>query len=165
MKPPRFAQRRRARRLSPGLLAVPGCLAACLMLAGVAAPASAGTVALASSRAAALVVPQPVLTARYGALGYPTQGADHAAPREFTRPDRHPSGGAGAAGTVVLTGSPGFSAVNPKTGTIYVAIQCAHTDCLPGPPEHVVDIVSTAKCNGKDHSGCRVVGTIRVGTG
>jgi hypothetical protein len=51
--------------------------------------------------------------------------------------------------------------VNPKTGTVYVAIQCVHTDCVPGPPEHVVDIVSTATCNGTDHSGCRVAGAGR----
>src|SRR5262249_30351306 len=95
--------------------------------------------------------------------------AGQAGPGGLARPaspnGRASGGRAAAAGTVVLTGSPGFSAVNPKTGTIYVAIQCVHTDCVPGPPEHVVDIVSTAKCNGKDHSGCRVVGTIRVGTG
>jgi len=65
----------------------------------------------------------------------------------------------------VLTGSPGASAVNPKTNTVYVPIQCVHTDCVPGPAAHVVDIVNTVKCNGKDHSGCRVAGTIRVGTG
>jgi DNA-binding beta-propeller fold protein YncE len=171
MKHPRFAKGHQARRLAPGLLAVLSCLAACLMLAGTAPPASAGTAAPASSRAAAPVVPHPVLAARYGALRYLTSAhrAGQAGPGELARPaspnGQASGGGAAAAGTVVLSGSPGFSAVNQKTDTIYVAIQCVHTDCLPGPVAHVVDIVNTAKCNGKDHSACRVTGTIRVGTG
>ncbi len=170
MKHPRFVQRHQTRRLALSLLAVPSCLAACLMLAGTAAPASAGTAAPASSRAVAPVAPRPVQAARYGALRYLTSASrvGHAGPgvSTFARTGgQASSGGAGTAGTVVLSGSPGFSAVNPKTDTVYVAIQCVHTDCLPGPPEHVVDIVNTAKCNGKDHSGCRVTGTIRVGTG
>ena len=168
----RFAKRHRSRRLALGLLAVPGCLAACLMLAGTAPPASAGTAAPASARAAAPVVPHPVLAARYGALRYLSSAhrAGQAGPGELARPagpgGQASGGGAAAAGTVVLTGSPGFSAVNPRTDTIYVAIQCEHTDCLPpGQPEHDVDIVNTATCNGKDHSGCRVAGTIHAGTG
>ena len=169
MKHPRIATRHQARRLALGLLAGLGCLAACLMPAGVAAPASAGIAAPASARAAAPGIPRPVLAARYGALRDLTDGADHAAGGEFSRPGGPGSlvsgGGAAAAGTVVLTGTPGASAVNPQTDTIYVAIQCVHVDCIPGQPEHVVDIINTAKCNGTDHSGCRVVGTIRVGTG
>jgi len=165
MKHSRFAKRPQARRLPLGLLAVPGCLAACLMLAGVAAPASAGTAVPASARAAGPVVPHPVLAARYGALRYLTHGVDHAARGEFSQPGGQAPGAGAATGTVVLTGSPGVSAVNPKTDTIYVAIQCAHTDCATGPPEHDVDIVNTATCNGTDHSGCRVAGTIHAGTG
>src|SRR5262249_32938098 len=171
MKHPRFAKRHQARRLVLGLLAVPGCLAVCLMLAGLAAPASAGTAAPASARAAPPVVPRPVLAARYGALRYLTSAhrAGRAGSGELTPPaspnGQAAGGGPAAAGTVVLTGSPGFSAVNPKTDTVYIAIQCAHTDCVPGPAAHVVDIVNAATCNGKDHSGCRVAGRIRVGTG
>src|SRR5262245_51549391 len=171
MKHPRFANRHQARRPVPGLLAVPGCLAACLMLAGVAAPASAGTAAPTSSQAVAPVAPRPVQAARYGALRYLTSAhqAGRAGPGGLARPaspgGQASRGGAAAAGTVVLTGSPGFSAVNPQTDTVYVAIQCAHTDCVPGPAAHVVDIVNAETCNGTDHSGCRVVGTIRVGTG
>jgi DNA-binding beta-propeller fold protein YncE len=171
MKHLRFATRHRARRLALGLLAVPSCLAACFMLAGVAAPASAGAAAPASARAAAPVAPHPVLAARYGALGHLTSAhrAGQAGPFGLAQPaspnGQAPRGGAAAAGTVVLTGTPGFSAVNPKTSTVYVAIQCVHVDCMLGQPEHVVDVVNTAKCNGKDHSGCRVAGTIRVGTG
>ena len=171
MKHPRFDKRHRSRRLALGLLAVPGCLAACLMLAGVAAPASAGTAAPASARASAPVVPHRVLAARYGALRDLTAAhrAGQAGPGELAPSGslnrQAPRGGPAAAGTVVLTGSPGFSAVNPQTDTLYVAIQCAHTDCVPGPVAHVVDIVNAATCNGTDHSGCRVAGTIRVGTG
>src|SRR5262249_20377535 len=156
MKHPRSANRHQARRAALRLLAVPSCLAACLMLAGTAAPASAGAAAPAPPRAAAPVVPRPVLAARYGALRHLTS-AHRAGPGEPGRPaspgGQASAGGAAAAGTVVLTGSPGFSAVNPKTDTVYVAIQCLHTDCVPGPVAHVVDIVDAATCNGKDHSG------------
>ncbi len=170
MKRPRVVNRHQTRRLALSLLAVPSCLAACLMLAGTAAPASAGTAAPASARAVAPVAPRPVQAARYGALRYLTSASrvGHAGPGVPTlaRTGGQASiPGAGTAGTVVLSGSPGFSAVNPETGTVYVAIQCVHTDCLPGSPEHVVNIVNTATCNGTDHSGCRVTGTIRVGTG
>jgi DNA-binding beta-propeller fold protein YncE len=167
MKRPRFFNRLQARRVAVSLLAAPTCLAACLMLAGTATPASAGTAASASSRVMASVAPRPVLAARYGALRYLTS-AHRAGPAEPARPASprgQASGSGGAAGTVVLSGNPGYSAVNPKTDTVYVAIQCVHTDCLPGTPAHVVDIVDTAKCNGTDHSGCRVTGTIRVGSG
>ena len=170
MKRPSRAILALAKHRLVAVLGVPSCAAACLVLAGAAAPSSAGTAAPASSRAVAPVAPRPVQAARYGALRYLTSASrvGHAGPGVsiFARTGgRAPSGGAGTAGTVVLSGSPGFSAVNPKTDTVYIAIQCVHTDCLPGPPEHVVDIVNTAKCNGKDHSGCRVTGTIRVGTG
>jgi len=170
MKRPRVINRHQTRRLALSMLAVPSCLAACLMLAGTAAPASAGTAAPASSRAVSPVAPRPVQAARYGALRYLTSASrvGHAGRGVSTlaRTGGQTSiPGAGTAGTVVLSGAPGFSAVNPETDTVYIAIQCVHTDCLPGPPEHVVDIVNTAKCNGKDHSGCRVTGTIRVGTG
>src|SRR5262249_6855141 len=130
---------------------------------GAAPPAAAG--------AGETVIPHPVRAAGYGALRPLTAAhrAGRAGPGGLTPPaslDRQaPGAGAAAAGTVVLTGSPGFSAVNPQTGTVYVAIQCVHTDCVPGPVAHVVDIVNAATCNGKDHSGCRVAGRIRVGTG
>jgi len=67
-----------------------------------------------------------------------------------------------AAGFVRLGGSPGFPAANPTTGTLYVPVQCATAFCS-GAPGHVVDIISTAKCNAKATTGCRVVATANVG--
>ena len=86
----RFAKRHRSRRLALGLLAVPGCLAACLMLAGTAPPASAGTAAPASARAAAPVVPHPVLAARYGAFRYLPPPTGRARPVPASRPVGQP---------------------------------------------------------------------------
>jgi DNA-binding beta-propeller fold protein YncE len=59
-----------------------------------------------------------------------------------------------AAGSVVLGGSPGTPAANPRTGTVYVPIQSGH----------VVDVINAAKCNANPGSGCRVVATARVGS-
>ncbi|MGN6168498.1 MAG: YncE family protein, partial [Solirubrobacteraceae bacterium] len=64
-------------------------------------------------------------------------------------------------GFVVLGGSPGAPAANPKTDTVYVPIQCLR-NCLPG---HVVDVINAARCSSRIVSGCRVVATAKVGSG
>jgi DNA-binding beta-propeller fold protein YncE len=67
-------------------------------------------------------------------------------------------------GSVVLGGSPGNPVANPKTGTVYVPIQCATSFCpASGKPGHVVDVINAARCSTKVISGCRVVATARVG--
>jgi DNA-binding beta-propeller fold protein YncE len=71
---------------------------------------------------------------------------------------------AGRAGTsVVLGGSPGTPAANPKTNTVYVPIQCATSGC-PAQNGHVVDVINAAKCNAKISSDCRVVARASVGS-
>jgi DNA-binding beta-propeller fold protein YncE len=130
------------RRLTAALGAV-SCVAACLVMAATAAaPASASPGAAHPAR---------LDRAGHAALVRPASAAQ-------ARP-----GGAGA--WVALDGSPGTPAVNPSTSTLYVPIQCVANHCMPSTPAHVVDIVSTAKCNVKVHSGCRVVARARVGTG
>ncbi len=65
---------------------------------------------------------------------------------------------------VVLTGSPGAPAVNQRTGTLYVPIQCTTSFCNPNKAAHVVDVISTTRCNIKARSDCRVVARARVGS-
>jgi DNA-binding beta-propeller fold protein YncE len=68
-------------------------------------------------------------------------------------------------GSVLLGGSPGNPVANPKTGTVYVPIQCATSFCpASGKPGHVVDVINAARCSTKVISDCRVVATARVGT-
>ena len=57
-------------------------------------------------------------------------------------------GQAAAGGSVVLGGSPGTPAANPKTGTVYVPIQCTSSFCRHA-PGHVVDVIDAATCNAK----------------
>ncbi len=67
-------------------------------------------------------------------------------------------------GFVVLGGSPGAPAANPKTNTLYVPIQCTTSFCPPSSsPGHVVDVINAATCNSKVVSDCRVVATANVG--
>ena len=68
-----------------------------------------------------------------------------------------------AYGSVVLDGSPGTSAVNARTGTLYVPIQCPDSFCSTDEPAHVVDVINAATCNAKVKSGCRVVARATVG--
>jgi DNA-binding beta-propeller fold protein YncE len=125
-------------------LAAPSCVAACLVLAGTAAaPASAS--------------PRPVQAARF-------DGAGHAALAGPGNVVQARPGHLG--GSVVLGGSPGAAAANPKTDTLYVPIQCRASFCpASGSPGHVVDVINTATCNVKVRSHCRVVATARVGSG
>lgn len=66
--------------------------------------------------------------------------------------------------SVVLGGSPGTPAANPRTGTVYVPIQCTTSFCAPNTPGHVVDVINAATCNAHVASGCRVVATAQVGS-
>ena len=69
-------------------------------------------------------------------------------------------------GSVVLDGSPGAAAANPKTDTLYVPVQCRTSFCpASGSPGRVVDVINTATCDAKVRSHCRVVATARVGSG
>jgi DNA-binding beta-propeller fold protein YncE len=74
------------------------------------------------------------------------------------------SGPSRRGGFVVLTGSPGAPAVNQRTGTLYVPIQCTTSFCNPNKAAHVVDVISTTRCNVKARSECRVVARARVGS-
>ncbi len=65
-------------------------------------------------------------------------------------------------GFINITGSPGIPAVNPKTDTLYVPIQCI-TGCPALPITHTMDVISTATCNATDTSDCRVIAKAKVG--
>jgi DNA-binding beta-propeller fold protein YncE len=68
------------------------------------------------------------------------------------------------AGSVVLGGSPGTPAANPRAGTVYVPIQCTSSFCSPNTPAHVVDVINAATCNARVRSGCQVVAKAAVGS-
>jgi DNA-binding beta-propeller fold protein YncE len=69
-------------------------------------------------------------------------------------------------GSVRLTGSPSIPAVNLRTHTLYVPIQCGHTNSCPGKPTgHLLDIIDTSKCNVQVVSRCRVAGQAAGGKG
>ena len=73
-----------------------------------------------------------------------------------------PGGQATFGGSVALSGSPGTPAANPRTGTVYVPIQCTTSSCST--PGHVLDVINAASCNASTGSGCRVVATAPVGS-
>ncbi len=60
-----------------------------------------------------------------------------------------------------LAGGPGVPTVNPKTGTLYVPIQCPTGACTAD--SDFVDVINTAKCNANVASDCRVVARATVG--
>jgi DNA-binding beta-propeller fold protein YncE len=69
-------------------------------------------------------------------------------------------------GSVHLSGSPSQPAVDLKTHTLYVPIQCSQTNSCPGKPTgRMIDIIDTANCNTQVVSGCRVVGQAQGGKG
>jgi DNA-binding beta-propeller fold protein YncE len=94
--------------------------------------------------------------------------AGHAGPT--TQTTGHPAAAAAlesqrtAYGSVVLDGSPGTSAVNARTGTLYVPIQCPGSFCNTDNPAHVVDLINADTCNAKVKSGCQVVARATVGS-
>jgi DNA-binding beta-propeller fold protein YncE len=155
--------RRRPGHRSIAALAVAGGLALSLVTAFGAA--ASGSVAAAPGVAAAgpgAFAARAALASRFGALlrgpARPS-GAGQAAPEPL-------AGAAAAAGRgrgfVVLSGSPGVPVANPRTHTVYVPIQCTNSSCAT--PARVVDVISTARCNVKVLSGCRVVARARAGT-
>ena len=66
-------------------------------------------------------------------------------------------------GFVDISGSPGVPAVNPKTGTLYVPIQCPTAYCTTTSLSHVMDVINAATCSATDTSGCSVVARANVG--
>jgi DNA-binding beta-propeller fold protein YncE len=139
MRQPSSGRHPLTRRRLAATLTVTGCAAACVLtVTAVAATTSA----------------RPVQT--------PRMGAGHTALQRAVT--QAPGRAAGADGLITLDGAPGYPVANPETGTVYVPIQCGHTDCVPRAPEHV-DVVNAAKCNATARTDCRVAATIRVGTG
>ena len=102
------------------------------------------------------------LAARFGALRGESArlaGTGRAAPEPLAGVATAGSGH--GRGFVVLGGSPGVPVGNPRTHTLYVPIQCTNSTCAT--PARVVDVISTARCNVKVLSGCRVVARAGVG--
>ncbi len=124
-----------------------------------AAPVSAGA-------AVGSGVPRPVVSraaaTRFGALRLGRTGLGRAGQ---AMPELSSAAAGRAGGSVVLDGSPGAPVANPRTGTVYVPIQCRADFCASGPPGHVVDVINTATCNVKVRASCRVVARARVGSG
>jgi DNA-binding beta-propeller fold protein YncE len=159
--PRRPSRRRPGHRLIAALTAA-GCLALCLVTTGGAA--ASGSVA---APEAAPVGPGPLtagaaLAARFGGLRRgPARpaGAGRAVLERLA--SAAPAGTGRGRGFVVLGGSPGVPVANPGTHTVYVPIQCTNSSCAT--PERVVDVISTARCNVKVLSGCRVVARAKAG--
>jgi DNA-binding beta-propeller fold protein YncE len=141
-------------------LAVAGCMAVSLVVAGGAV--ASGSVAPWPGSAA----PRAALAARFGALRFGSARTAGTRQAALERPGNAFQAGRGRrGGFVVLGGSPGAPAANPKTDTVYVPIQCRTSFCpSSGKPGHVVDIINASKCNAKIRSGCRVVARARVGS-
>ena len=124
-------------------LAAQGCAAACLLTAGTWAGAATASVS----------PPRPPQIARFSSIGHP-------APERLV--SAVASGPSRTRGSVVLSGSPGVPAANPKTNTVYVPIQCTNGSCQQA--GHVVEVINAAKCNARTRSDCRVVARARVGS-
>jgi DNA-binding beta-propeller fold protein YncE len=73
----------------------------------------------------------------------------------------HATPGPSQRASVPLSGSPGVMAVNPKTGTLYVPIECPTFACTT--ESSVVDVIDSAKCNAAVVTGCHVVAQAEVG--
>jgi DNA-binding beta-propeller fold protein YncE len=98
------------------------------------------------------------------AAGHAGSTAAQAAGRPGTRPAAAALDAQRAAyGSVVLGGSPGTPAANPRTGTLYVPIQCTNSFCRSNTSGHVVDVINTATCNVRVRWGCQVVAQATVG--
>src|SRR5579863_6691798 len=125
------------------VLAVTGCAAACLAAAG--GTAASGSVAVPGSVAVAGSVAPGAAAVRFGALRAAPGGAGQAALARLGNAVQSGPGRRG--GSVVLGGSPGNPVANPKTGTVYVPIQCATSFCpAAGKPGHLVDVINAARC-------------------
>ena len=143
MQRPSTTNRQLMKRRILVALAALGCAAACLLTAGTWAGAAAASVS----------PPRVPQIGRLSSIG-------HAAPERLV--SAAASGPGRTRGSVVLSGSPGVPAANPKTNTVYVPIQCTDSSCQHA--GHVVEVINTAKCNARVRSDCRVVATARVGS-
>ncbi len=65
-------------------------------------------------------------------------------------------------GFINITGSPGTPAVNARTDTLYVPIQCPTAFCTTATPSYEMDVVDTATCNAAVASNCHVIARARV---
>ena len=65
-------------------------------------------------------------------------------------------------GFIDLSGSPGTPALNPRTETLYVPVQCP-IGCPPSPLTHELDLINTSTCNSAVTTDCHVVARARVG--
>ena len=157
MKRSRWPARRLSVPRTVAALAAVSCAALSLVTA-------AGTVASGSVAAGpSTVAAGRALASRPGTLRFELTAMGRAGLSPTGRPSNVAQAGPGRrGGFVVLDGNPGAPVADPKTGTVYVPIQCKTSACTP--PEHVVDILSAAKCNAKVISGCRVVARATVGT-
>src|SRR5580698_8914910 len=80
-----------------------------------------------------------------------------------TAPSAHPAAPVSIQrGFARITGSPGVPAVNVKTRTLYVPIQCV-VGCPSSPLTHEVDLINTSTCNAGIVTDCHVVARARVG--
>jgi DNA-binding beta-propeller fold protein YncE len=80
-----------------------------------------------------------------------------------TAPSAHPAAPVSIQrGFAPITGSPGVPAVNVKTRTLYVPIQCL-VGCPSSPLTHEVDLINTSTCNAGIVTDCHVVARARVG--
>jgi DNA-binding beta-propeller fold protein YncE len=73
------------------------------------------------------------------------------------------AGGSIQRGVIDIGGSPGVPAVNPKTHTLYVPLQCPTAYCTTNNLSHEMDLADTATCTAVSSSGCAVVARARVG--
>jgi len=140
-----------------GAVATAGALV--LFLVGASGAAASGAVAPSGARGSA------VTAARHLPLRLEMAELGRFESARLTPPDERVPAGPGS-GYVVLGGSPGAPAANPKTDTVYVPIQCTTSFCSSsGTSGHVVDVINAATCNSKVSSGCRVVAIAKVGDG
>ena len=142
MKHPHRVVRALIQQRTVAALISASCATACLMITG-------------AATAPATRLPRPA-----EAASFPDRPGRGLPERNGTTAQTGPSS---RGGFVVLDGSPGAPAANPKTNTVYVPIQCTTSSCTT--PEHVVDVVNTAKCNTKVSSDCRVAARASVGSG
>jgi DNA-binding beta-propeller fold protein YncE len=153
------SRRRPGHRLIAALAAA-GCLALCLVTTGGAA--ASGSVA---APEAAPAGPGPLTAGAAVAARFGTLRRGPARPADAGRAALAPLTGAAQTGPgrgfVVLGGSPGVPVANPGTQTVYVPIQCTNSSCATS--AHEVDVISTARCNVKVISGCRVVARATAG--
>jgi DNA-binding beta-propeller fold protein YncE len=83
------------------------------------------------------------------------------ASRQTPTPIAHATPGPSLRASVPLGGIPGVMAVNPKTRTLYIPIECPTFECTT--ESSVVDVIDGAKCNAVVVADCHVVAQAEVG--